>query len=744
MKTKNVVCSSCDILCMVKAQVPESGEVGDIRVTPQDPRKFHADLCMKGVHSPTAFANSGRVLNPLRRVGERGSGQWEEVSWDAALDDIAVRLQKVVDQFGPEALATSMSPALMQNDSGMARRFMNLLGSPNYLSGVSVCMGNTSAVNRLTYGWFPMADIDNTDCIVLVGHDPKPHSWTLVYNAIRRAEERGAKLIVVDPRKSTSAERAHCWVPLEPGTDCALFLGWMKVILDEELYDKEFVEKWTHGFEQFRDRINEYSLERLSSITGIAPALVAESARMYANAKSAVIAWTPITDMQRNSTSAIRLHAALRALCGNLDIAGGESLMGLNPDIISESELELHGSLSQKQRDLTLGADKHPIFTHKAMEYVREPTKKVWGHEWVNFLSGNYMAHFRAVFQAMATGDPYPVKAFFMLANNTLMSYPNMQLVHDGLMNQDLIVAFEQFRTPSAQLADYILPGDSWLERPAMIDLYGWLNVYKLGQQTVQPPGDCRGGYEIWKGLADRMGMGEHFPWNSINELFDHRVAKLGKSYSELAEQTMYHAAPTEYKKYEKTGFATPTGKVELYSTVLEDLGFDPLPYWRPDPVVPAAYNLKMFVGVRENEYFQTGGRHIDKFRGRNAEPRFFVAPSDAIKAGLTDDTWAELETTHGKMKAKVEIQDEMPEGVVRVPHGWWQPERPEGDGSLSGAWEYADAQVTGDDDENLDREQGVPQFKGLACKLSQLFDDEGNPLVHEFEYREPTIASRQ
>ena len=617
----------------------------------------------------------------------------------------------------------------------MTRRFMNLLGTPNYISGVSLCMGNTSAVNRLVYGWFPFPDFWTTNCIVLFGHDPKPHSWTSIYNMIRRAQERGAQLIVVDPRKSESAERADLWLPLRPGTDAAMCFGWLNVILDEGLYDKDFVAKWTHGFEEFRARVHEFPIEWAADVTGVDGDLIAEAARMYATQGPSVIPWTPITDQQRNSTSAIRLHASLRAVCGYLDVMGGETMQGFNPDIVAESELELHDELPADKRDLQLGAGKHPVFTYRAMGRLCEPAERVWGHRWTNFASGNYMAHPTAVFRAMADGDPYPVKAFFAIANNALMSYPNMATIHRGLMNQDLIVAFEQFRSPTAQLADYILPSDSWLERPMLGDGYGWTGIYRFGEQTVDPPGECRSIYDVWKGLATRLGFGEHFPWDSTRQLYDHRVAGLGQTFEQIATTAGMHIGAFGLKKYEQTGFATPTGKVELYSTLLDDLGFDPLPYWREDPTIADEFPLKAFVGVREDEYFQTMHRHIQKFRARNSEPRFFVAPEDAHSAGVDDGDWAWVVTSAGRIKARVDIQDEMPAGVVRIPRGWWQPERPEGDGSLSGAWEYADALICPDDDDHLDREQGVPTLKGLDCRLEPWQPNKGEADDHVFSW---------
>lgn len=721
MTERRTLCSGCDIYCQVLAEVPESGRVGDVRVKALDPRPLKANICIKGVHAPAGFAHPQRVLHPLKRSGPRGAGQWQQVGWDEAMDDIAARLSAIVATHGAEALAVSTSQWNTQTDNGAARRFMNLLGSPNWISGVALCSGNTAAINRMVYGWYPYPDYPATNCIVLFGHNPKQHSWTPIYNAIRRAQERGAKLIVLDPRKSESAERADLWLPLKPGTDAAICFGWLKVIIDEGLYDQAFVERWTVGFDDLRRRVDEFPLDRVAAITGVASALIAQAARLYATSGPAVIPWTPVTDQQRNSTSAIRLMCSLRAICGYLDVPGGEALHGFHHDIVHESELELHGVLPEAQKAKQLGADTHPAFTYRGTAALREPSRRVWGHEWPNIVSGSYMANPSAVFRAMADGAPYPVKAFFTLGNNTLMSFANMQLIHRALMNQDLVVAVEHFRTPTAQLADYILPGDAWLERNCLSDAFGWTAIYRPSQKVVEPPGECRSVYDFWRALALRMGMAEHFPWPTHEAVLDHRLQRLGMNFATFADRHPYHFHKPEFRKYERTGFATPSGKVELRSSILADLGFDPLPYWRGDPPPDPAWPMTMFMGVREDEYFQTGHRHIPALRARRPEPMMFITAADAARHGLAEGDWAEVVTAQGRVKLKVELRADMPEGVVRVPHGWWLPERPEGDGSLSGAWEFADAQICPDDPAHLDHEQGVPHLKGVACRLQRL-----------------------
>jgi anaerobic selenocysteine-containing dehydrogenase len=716
---KSVLCASCDIACPLIAEVKD-GRV--VKVKSHTNPLLRDNICMKGIYAPKAFAHPDRIRQPLKRVGPRGSGQWEPVSWDEAMSDIATRLQRIVNQYGPEALAVSTSQWNTSTDSGSGRRFMNLLGSPNWISGVALCAGNTATVNRLTYGWFPEPDAMQTQCIVLFGHNPKRHSWTPVYNAIRQAQNRGAKLIVLDPRRSESAERADIWLPLRAGTDAAMCLGWLNVIINEGLYDKAFVAKWTHGFEELKERVKAFDLDRVSAITGCDPELIARAARMYATQGPSTIPWTPITDQQRNSTSAIRLQSILRAVCGFLDVPGGELLNGFHPDVMPESSIEAHHLLSQTQRDKQLGTKNHPVCTYRGTEPLREPSLKVWGHEYSNILMGSYMANPSATFRAMAHGDPYPVKAFFVLGNNALMSYANMKLIHQAIHNQELVVVHEHMMTPTAQLADYVLPGDSWLERSHMLDGYGWLNIVRTSKKAMAPPGECRGVYEFWRDMAHRMGFAEHFPWRNIEELYSYRVSATGLDWDKFSDKYELYFPKPAYRKYEKTGFATPTGKVELKSTVLHGLGFDPLPYWREEPPANPDFPLQLFMGVREDEFFQTGHRFVPELRARKPDPQMFIHPEDALTWLVNEGDWVDVETKAGKVRLRASIRPEMPKGLLRVPHGWWKPEMPQGDAAgLSGAMLYSDAQICPDDADFLDEEQGVPHFKGIPARIHKV-----------------------
>jgi len=715
--TKKLICAACDIACTVVGEV-QKGRVTKVRSS--DNPIFRDNICMKGIIAPKGLAHPNRILHPMKRVGERGSGEWEQVTWEEAMSDIGSRLKKVIADHGPEAWAVSTSQWNTSTDHGLGRRIMNHVGSPNWISGVALCAGNTAAVNRFTYGWFPFGDFANTKCIVLMGHNPRRHSWTPLYNSIRGAQAKGAKLIVMDPRRSSSAERADIWLPLKVGSDAAMMFGWLKVIIDEELYDKEFVKTWTIGFEDLKKRVDEFPLERVAKLTGCDPEMIAEAARVYATSGPAVIPWTPITDMQRNSTSGIRLQTILRAICGNLDVPGGELLQGFNPDIVNESEIEMHHVLSDEQKMKQLGSKDHPAFTYRGQLPFREPTKRVYGQEYANLVMGCHMATPSETFKAMAGEGEYPVKAFFFLGNNPLLSYANMPLIQKAMMNQDLIVAHEQFMTPSAQLADYVLPADSWLERPWLHDMFGWMSTVRFSEKAMDPPGDCRSTFDFWKQIAGALDMPQVVPWDTLEDFYDYRVARTGMTWEKIV-QTEVHFKKPAFRTYEKNGFATPSGKVELTSSILEDLGFDPLPYFREDPPKDPDYPLMMFTGVREDGFFQTGHRHIPEMRARHPEPEIYLNAKTAAARGVEDGEWVTVENQLGSIKAKLAIKDAMPDDLVRVPHGWWKPEMKQGAGHLSGALDYGDSQLCRDDADFLDREQGIPHIKGIPCRVVPL-----------------------
>ena len=230
------------------------------------------------------------------------------------------------------------------------------------------------------------------------------------------------------------------------------------------------------------------------------------------------------------------------------------------------------------------------------------------------------------------------------------------------------------------------------------------------------------------------MGLGEHFPWATDEAIINHRLEPGNVTWDQVKASGQMPGRKNDEKKYLKTGFATPSGKVELDSSVLRDLGFDSLPYYREATAPNAEYPLSLFIGLPDDEYYRTGHRHIPELRNRAQDPTFYLSAQEARRLKLVDGQWARVETTTGSMVARIVARDSMPAGLVRVPHGWWKPESERGLKVMSGLWAFSDAQLTPDDDPGLiDREQGIPHMKGVPCRLSALPDAEVRALEAQF-----------
>lgn len=705
MVKKHVTCVFCDHCCCLSVEV-ENGSITGI--SPFDPAV--PAICSKPEMWESYVNHPDRVLNPLKNVGPRGEPKWIEISWETALDEIADQLKSIIAKYGSTSVAISAMPVNLQSGAGLVRRFANLIGTPNYITPMSLCVGNTAQIHRATYGWFTSANYEQSDCIVLFGQTRSPENWPQEYLRIMTARRRGAKLIVVDPRVSNMAEIADYHLRLRYGTDAALLLGWLNVIIEEGLYDRNFVEHKTVGFDRLAERVKKYPPERVADITGCDAELIRETARVYAQSEGAVIPWGVTTDMQKNSTSAIRCQCILRAICGF--IGKSEIILSPGAGVPSVSEIEMHDALPPEIKAKQLGTETYPLFTYKGAELYKDTSMQTYGRPFYNIADGSCMAHPPTLFAAMRTGKPYPVKAMLVLGNNTLLSFANQKGILDAFLQQELVVAYEHFVTPTAQLADYVLPGDMWLERPALGSSIEMGSRLTTSQQILAPKGDCKNIYDLLKGLADRMELTEYFPWENLEAFYDWRLSPLGMTWKEASQNPVIPLRPLA----DGTRFGTPSGKVELYSSVLEKLGYDPLPYFKEpdDRSLVGEYPLTVFIGLREAPFYNTCLRQIPELRERLPEPLMLIHPFDAQKSGIEDGDWVWVETTTRKLRIKAQLDPVQPQGTIRIPHGWWKPEKPQGlMNHLSDAMLLNDGLILSDDPENLDPEQGIPNLRG-------------------------------
>ncbi len=705
METKFSTCVFCDGGCAVAATRVD----GKLKVVPANPQA--PAICSKIRIIDEYRLHPDRITHPLKRMGERGSGQWEEVSWDQALDEIAAKLQQVIATYGPETFAVSEMP-LNIGFGGITRRLMNHLGAVNYIAPVQLCMGNTAQVHRAVYGWYTSANWQVADCIIYFGQDRDTERWPREFLNLKEALARGATLIEVDPRITETSKLAQHHLRIRYGTDAALALAWINVIIEEDLYDHGFVSDQCIGFDELSERVREYDPERVAQICGISAEQIRETARIYANAQAALIPWGVVPDMQVNSTSLIQALCILRAICGNLNKS--ETVFGPALGGVTNAQLADYPALTAEQRAKQLGRHTHSLLTFAASDLYRDALQRFGIPYEPDILTQSCAAIPPDLFAAMRGEGPYPVKAFFAVANNTVMSYANQQGIVDALMNQDLMVAFENWMTPTAQLSDYVLPGDMWAERDVLAPAFDLAPLLTVGQAFCEPVGECKSWYFVVKGLADRLGLADAFPWEDEYALYDFRLAPLDMTWEDACAQA---PMPVMMKPVAMGRFVTPSGKVELASSVLADLGYDSLPSYI-EPADPGAASGKFpyiaFAGYRERYSYNTCLHQIESLRVHEPDAYLFINPEDAQREDIAEGDACEVESAYGKVRLLAKIDANQPAGSIRVPHGWWKPETAQGLAEgLSGALQLNDGMLFPDESWNLDGPQGVPGLRG-------------------------------
>lgn len=513
-----------------------------------------------------------------------------------------------------------------------------------------------------------------------------------IYTALRK----GAKLIVIDPRSTGLASKADIWMQVRPGTDCALALGMLNVIINEGLYDKDFVDEWTVGFDKLQQHVQDYTPEEVEKVTWVPARLIREGARMFTQNKPASIILGAAGIVQHaNSFQSARAITSLAAITGNLDIPGG-NLHLLSPlrsrsAMAGESDAPF-GKLSPEVIKKRLGLDKLHVIEQTRM----------------------HMSHCTAVWRAMLEGKPYPLKVMLSLGGNALIAYENSLEVKEALSKLDFFAVAGLEMTPTAEIADIVLPVSHWAERDEIVDVGNWAFCH---QKAVEPPEECWGDRKILTELAKKLGL-EGF-WPSLEEHFNFRLEPLGLTMQQFREVGMVER-PIEYKKYEKLGgFHTMTKKVELYSEVLEKMGYDPMPVHHEPPESPVStpelakdYPLILITGVRDINVVGTSYRHIASLRKRYPEPLLQIHPDTAKKLDIKDGDWVRIETPRGSVKHKAKLFDGLHPSVVATTFGWWY--------GYDNGWKEVNINVL-TDNKHFDPQVGSTPIKSLLCRVGKV-----------------------
>lgn len=724
LETRKTFCGLCHPRCGLTLHI-ENGQAVGVSGDPDHPIS-RGKICSRARLMVEHLYHPARLNTPLKRSGERGEARWHEVSWEEALDEVAAKLSTLRDRHGAETLAFTHGTHRTYHWDG--RRFFNLFGSPNMAGANNICMCPTQAVEFATWGGFTGSDMRNAKCVVIWGRAASRSDPVIGYRDFLAAKRSGAQIIVVDPRRIPEAKQADIWLQIRPGTDVALMLGWLRIIIEEELYDKDFVERWTVGFDDLRRAAQPYTPERVAEITWLDAELIVKAAGMFATTKPAVIPWGFGLDKQGvNATQSARARCALRAITGNLDVPGGSRLGWADPigRIIGDDDLELNEALPPEQRAKQLGAERYPFFGFPGWERMAAANAKL-PHEYMHKPLADMicMAHARSVFDAILTGRPYPVTAAITLANNPILALPDSRRVYDAIKALELYVVSDYYMTPSAALADFVFPAASTVERTELWLTSGFCIPCPRG---VEPIGERRDDYQFWTGLASRLGQEEHWPWETVEQVWDYRLEPVGLTFDELTSKGALFGS-AEPRRYEQYGFGTPSGKVELRSSIFEDLGCEPVPVYRDpyseyevSPELDAQYPYVLITGSRFMPMYHTEHRHLEKARQRVPDPLVTLHPDTAAELGFNEGDWIEITTPLGSIRQRVLLSPAIHRKMVDVQHGWWFPERSEAEPELFGVFECNANVLCPDDPDHCSPEIGSWPHTALRCRLDPL-----------------------
>ena len=692
------VCRSCHGGCGVLLHVKE-GVLLKVEGDRESPLN-HGRLCPIGTVTTDLVYHPNRLKYPLRRKGNRQSGDWERISWDEALDEITERLTSIRERYGSEAIALGTGTG--RHHIRWVSRFGHALGTPNWCEpGFAQCFHPRVNTSILTLGDFPVCDYTGETppaCIMYWGHNPTlsgPDGETR-FNVLE-ALEHHPQIIVVDPRRTGLAEKAHIWLQIRPGADDALALAMINVIISENLYNAPFVTQWTHGFAELAAHVNRYTPEWAEPITWIAADRIRAAARMFARNAPALLEWGCAIEHTPKCIQTVRAVSMLPVLTGNIDEPGGWVFgmhgLGRFPSLIE--------NLTPEANAKRLGGERF----------------KLLGGEGADLPA----AHIPTLLQAMRDGKPYPVKAFLVFGNNTLTTYANSSEVYEALMKLDFMVCADLFMTPTAELADIVLPAAAWPELDELVGLPTVAANVVLAQQKAVQIGECKSDEEIFVELARRMKL--PVCTEPVKNVLDAQLAAggLNITFDEL-KQKGFIKVPFKYRKYLNGGFKTPTGKIELYATRFEQLGYAPLPSYEEPPESPVStpeiatrYPLVLTTGGRISFFFNSEHRQVAKLRKAHRDAVAEIHPDTASQYGIVNGTWMWIETKRGRIRQRAKVTTGIDPRVINVQHGWWYPEQPAPE---YGVW-TSNANLLTDNRPPYDPAMGTYQLRALLCRVA-------------------------
>lgn len=667
----------CHLGCGVLLYTDDEGKLVKVEGDPENP--FNGGrLCCRCLALKEVIYNEGRITTPMKRAREdRGKDKWEPISWDEAYDLVYEKFTEFKEKYGPWTVAFYQGTG--RDIAAWITRLAWSFGSPNYMfnmTGMSCYVPRVAGCHATT-GAFWVGDYsqqfadryDNPEWeapanIMIWGNNPiVSNSDGLYGHWIVDCMRLGSQLIVVDPKVTWLASKAKHYLQIRPGTDAALALGMIHYIIEEDLYDHDFVDCWCYGFDELAEAASAYDLATVSKITWIPEDKIAAAAREFATGKSGTMQWGVSVDMTREALPAGQAMSAIYQICGFVDkpgcmIAPTEILNyagGFGSELITD-EMDAH----------RIGLNKYALLRF-------------------GFLLGST----DEMMKTMETGEPYQMHGAWLQTTNLLTcTSPDYERTLKAFQGLDFIVDVDLFMTPTAMaLADVFLPAATFAERNG-IRVGDGVQRGETINRCVARPGDVKSDQEINLELGKRFNP-EAWPWDTVEEMYTHILEGSKMTFEEMAENAPAYI-PFEYRRYEKgklrpdgqVGFNTQTGRIELWSTFYSMAGLPEVPYFEEPSPGPTStpdlyeeYPLVLTSGARNWSLFHSEHRQVPHLRALHEWPWVQINPKDAEKAGVTQGEWVWLENHRGRCKRVAEITPIMPEGIVSTDHAWWFPE---------------------------------------------------------------------
>ena len=659
------VCDMCPWHCGIIVETV-NGVVHKIDGNPNDP-KSRGRLCAKGQGGVSFLYDPDRLKTPLIRTGDRGAGDFREASWPEALDYIAQKMGAIRTEHGPESIAFLGHTG---GDSWFVDHLAQAWGSPNAgRPSTSLCTGPRDEAALLTTG-LPIGghepvDWDQIEAFALIGSHIGEDTRNTVMQDFSKARARGAKVVVVDPRFSTAASKADLWLPIKPGTDTALLLAWIHVLIEEERYEAEYVDTWTVGFEQLRDHVANLTPEWASEITELHPDLIRESARMLADARprAAIVPGRHVT-WYGNDTQRMRAAYIFNALLGAWGQPGG---LYLNKSPYIESyphpPYAVVGSAGGCSTEPGESSDVLPLGpSGKARAdgardtFWRGPTA------------------IQELIDPMITGDPYPIKGLIAFGINMLHSIPNPDRTKQAFEALDLFVAIDVLPQDHIAWADVVLPEATYLERHDDLLTTAHLTPYvALREPAVAPLFDTKPGWWIARELGLRLGLDQYFAWETADEWINTRLRSIGSSIEKLRDSggVIVQQGQPYLADFSASPFMTPSGLIELWSESLEAAGHDPLPTFEPTEEPPAGYFRLLYGRHPAHTFAKT--QNTPQLAALFSENTVWVGAAAAKTLGISSDDKVMLENQDGVRSGPigVSVTERIRNDAVYMVHGF-------------------------------------------------------------------------